>query len=172
MHKCVSFMIFGYIHISRGNLTQILPNVNIHFNYYIFINGNFCDFTLIYSEPIIRIYIEIGQYIWWSSQHKYIQRLDIIYMNINQKKNMAFKYNRSDSANVQFINHWQIQSRGNDLVSTVETLYNTISFCWSTHKRHSIARPKGRGMGCLLWVQRATYCVDLSILSSIKYLLL
>ena len=52
---------------------------------------------------------------------------------------------------------------------TVETLYNTINFCWSTHKRHSIARPKGRGMGCLLWVHRATYCVDLSILSSIKF---
>ena len=51
---------------------------------------------------------------------------------------------------------------------TVETLYNTINFCWSTHKRHSIARPKGRGMGCLLWVQRATYCVDLSILSFIN----
>ena len=46
------------------------------------------------------------------------------------------------------------------LYGTVETLYNTINFCWSTHKRHSIARPKGRGMGCLLWVQRATYCVD------------
>ena len=54
---------------------------------------------------------------------------------------------------------------------TVETLYNTINFCWSTHKRHSIARPKGPGMGCLLWVQRATYCVDLSLLSSMKYLL-
>ena len=57
------------------------------------------------------------------------------------------------------------------LTDTVETLYNTINFCWSTHKRHSIARPKGRGMGCLLWVQRATYCVDLSILSSINYFL-
>ena len=56
-------------------------------------------------------------------------------------------------------------------VNTVETLYDTVDFCWSTHKRHSIARPKGRGMGCLLWVQRATYCVDLSKLSSIKYLL-
>ena len=56
-------------------------------------------------------------------------------------------------------------------MNTVETLYNTINFCWSTHERHSIARPKGRGMGCLLWVQRATYCVDLSIWSSIKYLL-
>ena len=55
--------------------------------------------------------------------------------------------------------------------STIETLYNTINFCSSTHKRHSIARPKGRGLGCLLWVQRATYCVDLSKLSSIKYLL-
>ena len=58
-----------------------------------------------------------------------------------------------------------------DKINTVETLYNTINFCWSTHKRHSIARPKGRGMGCLLWVQRATYFVDLAILSSIKYLL-
>ena len=54
---------------------------------------------------------------------------------------------------------------------TVETLYNTVNFWWSTHKRHSIARPKGLGMGCLLRVQRATYCVDLSKLSSIKYLL-
>ena len=51
------------------------------------------------------------------------------------------------------------------------TLYNTVNFCWSTHKRHSTARPKGRGMGCLLWVHRATYSVDLSKLSSIKYLL-
>ena len=56
-------------------------------------------------------------------------------------------------------------------IYTVGTLYNTVNFCWNTHKRHSIARPKGRGMGCLLWVQRATYCVDLSKLSSIKYLL-
>ena len=64
------------------------------------------------------------------------------------------------SENFQGIHHY-----------TVETLYNTVNFCWSTHKRHSIARPKGRGMGCLLWVQRATYCVDLSKLSSIKYLL-
>ena len=56
-------------------------------------------------------------------------------------------------------------------IYTVKTLYNTINFCSSTHKRHSIACPKGRGMGCLLWVQKATYCVDLSKLSSIKYLL-
>ena len=63
------------------------------------------------------------------------------------------------------LSHWHI------IGDTVETLYNTINFCWNNHKRHSIARPKGRGMGCLLWVQRATYCVALSILSSIKYLL-
>ena len=75
--------------------------------------------------------------------------------------------------------HWWIQTGFTvqkrsirvEIGDTVETLYNTINFCWSAHKRHSIARPKGRGMGCLLWVQRATYCVDLSILSSIKYLL-
>ena len=58
-----------------------------------------------------------------------------------------------------------------EIHNTVETLYNTINFCWSTHKRHSIARPKGRGMGCLLWIQRAKYCLDLSILSFKKYLL-
>ena len=65
----------------------------------------------------------------------------------------------------------QIKNGQKYLLHTVETLYNTINFCWRTHKRHSIARPKGRGMGCLLWVQRATYCVDLPIWSSIKYLL-
>ena len=71
--------------------------------------------------------------------------------------------------------------------NTVETLYNTINFCWSTHKRHSIARPKGRGMGCLLWdlcrlinielykmfaiINRAIkglYCIRLSIKISLK----
>ena len=62
-----------------------------------------------------------------------------------------------------FGNKW-----GRNMKITVETLYNTVNLCWSTHKGHSIARPKGRGMGCLLWVQRATYCVDLSKLSSIN----
>ena len=55
---------------------------------------------------------------------------------------------------------WVFGSFTSSICTTVETLYNTVNFCWSTHKRHSIARPKGRGMGCLLWVQRATYCVD------------
>ena len=73
----------------------------------------------------------------------------------------------ADQATSHYLNQWWFISQ----TYTVETLYNTINFCWSTHKRHSIARPKGRGVGCLLWVQRATYCVDLSILSSIKYLL-
>ena len=70
-----------------------------------------------------------------------------------------------------FINHFYQMKASSECFNTVETRYNTINFCWSTHKRHSIARPKGRGMGCVLWVQRATYCVDLSTLSSIKYLL-
>ena len=70
-----------------------------------------------------------------------------------------------------FVNQHVICSVYASFSNTVETLYNTINFCWSTHKRHSIARPKGRGMECLLWVQRTTYCVDLSIWSSIKYLL-
>ena len=75
---------------------------------------------------------------------------------------------------LQCVQQWTPSSRHwnfDGLPLTVETLYNTVNFCWNTHKRHSIARPKGRGMGCLLWVQRGTYCVDLSKLSSIKYLL-
>ena len=56
------------------------------------------------------------------------------------------------------------------VTNIVETPYNTVKFCWSTHKRHSIARPKGRGMECLLWVQMATYCVDLSIIELYKIL--
>ena len=64
---------------------------------------------------------------------------------------------KAEPGGYQLIDHMDPLS-----TSTVETLYNTVNFCWSAHKRHSIARPKGRGMGCLLWVQRATYCVDLA----------
>ena len=31
--------------------------------------------------------------------------------------------------------------------------YNTANFHQNIHERHTIARPSGRGMGCLLWVQ-------------------
>ena len=75
----------------------------------------------------------------------------------------------SKVSTVQKVNHKKLSRYRRYDFYTVETLYNTVNFCWSTHKRHSIARPKGRGMGCLLWVQMATYCVDLSKLSSIKY---
>ena len=86
-----------------------------------------------------------------------------ILLNIDPKTVGAWQQNKATA-----LTNADITAHSYD---TVETLYNTINFCWNTHKRHSIARPKGRGMGCLLWVQMATYCVDLSILSSIKYLL-
>ena len=93
----------------------------------------------------------------------------------NSRYASGLRYYDAYMTSLDLYNSWALAWSGTsfaNFLSTVETLYNTINFCWSTHKRHSIARPKGRGMGCLLWVQRATYFVDLAILSSIKYLLL
>ena len=42
-----------------------------------------------------------------------------------------------------------ISSYGN----TVRCRYNVVTFLTNIHKRHPIARPLGRGMGCLLWIQ-------------------
>ena len=35
--------------------------------------------------------------------------------------------------------------------------YNAVSFLENPHKRHPIAHPLGRGMGCLLWVHTLIY---------------
>ena len=37
--------------------------------------------------------------------------------------------------------------------NTVRCHYNAVNFLQNIHKRHNIAHPSGRGMGCLLWVQ-------------------
>ena len=37
--------------------------------------------------------------------------------------------------------------------STVRCRYNAVNFITNIHKRHPMARPLGRGMGCLLWIQ-------------------
>ena len=39
------------------------------------------------------------------------------------------------------------------LLSTVRCRYNAVNFLKNINKRHPIARPSGRGMGCLLWIQ-------------------
>ena len=39
------------------------------------------------------------------------------------------------------------------LLSTVRCRYNAVNFITNIHKRHPMARPLGRGMGCLLWIQ-------------------
>ena len=36
---------------------------------------------------------------------------------------------------------------------TLQCRYNTVNFIRNCHNRHPIARPQGRAMGCLLWVQ-------------------
>ena len=37
---------------------------------------------------------------------------------------------------------------------TVRCCYNAVSVLKNIHERHPIARPLGRGMGCLLWIQQ------------------
>ena len=37
--------------------------------------------------------------------------------------------------------------------NTVQCRYNAVNFPSNIHKRHPIARPLGRGMGCLWWKQ-------------------
>ena len=37
---------------------------------------------------------------------------------------------------------------------TVRCYYNAVNFLTNIHKRHPIAHRLGRGMGCLLWMQR------------------
>ena len=46
-----------------------------------------------------------------------------------------------EEKHLHFILHYQYHSCWwpGSLCSTAETLYNTVNFCWSTHKRHSIA---------------------------------
>ena len=36
---------------------------------------------------------------------------------------------------------------------TVWCRYNVVNFITNIHKRHPMARPLRRGMGCLLWIQ-------------------
>ena len=36
---------------------------------------------------------------------------------------------------------------------TMRRRYNMVNFLKDIHKRHPIARPLGRGKGCLLWIQ-------------------
>ena len=37
-------------------------------------------------------------------------------------------------------------------ICIVRCRYNAVNFLTNIHKRHPIARPLGRGMGCLLWI--------------------
>ena len=47
---------------------------------------------------------------------------------------------------------------------------NTVNILQITHNRHPIARPWGRAMGCLLWVQSLFYVLPLSQHYCIQYI--
>ena len=43
------------------------------------------------------------------------------------------------------------------LINTVWCRYKAVNLSYNSSKGHPIARPLGRGMGCLLWVQTIVY---------------
>ena len=45
------------------------------------------------------------------------------------------------------------RQQGRPETHTVQRHYNLVNFLQNIHEGHPIARPSGRGMGCLLWVQ-------------------
>ena len=47
--------------------------------------------------------------------------------------------------------------------------YNAVSFLKNLHKIHSIARPIGRGMGRLLWIETLIYILSLSVQCCVQY---
>ena len=52
-----------------------------------------------------------------------------------------------DDGKMDCVTHWC------PLTYTMQCRYNAVSFLTNTHKRHPVARPLGRGMGCLLCIQ-------------------
>ena len=52
---------------------------------------------------------------------------------------------------------------------TVWCRYDAVNFLQNSHNRHPIARPWGRGMGCLLWVWSLIYVLLLPLQCHIQY---
>ena len=55
-------------------------------------------------------------------------------------------------------------------INTVECCYNVDNFLKNIHKRHPIARPLGRGMGCLFWIQHLIGILPEFLQSFMQYL--
>ena len=53
--------------------------------------------------------------------------------------------------------------------NTVRCRYNAVNFLQNNHNRHPIARPWGRDMGCLLWVQALIYILSQSLHYCVHY---
>ena len=52
---------------------------------------------------------------------------------------------------------------------TARCRYNTVIFFQYPHNRHPIARPSGRGMGCLLWVSSLIHVLLMSLKFCVCY---
>ena len=56
------------------------------------------------------------------------------------------------------------------LRTTVRCRNNAVSFHQNSRKRHTIARPNGRAMVCLLWIEYLIYILPLSLQCSMQYI--
>ena len=54
--------------------------------------------------------------------------------------------------------------------NTMGCHYNAVNFHPNSYKRHLIARPLGRGMGCLLWIQHLINILPEFMQSFMQYL--
>ena len=54
--------------------------------------------------------------------------------------------------------------------TTIQWRYNAVNFLQNPHNRHSLARPWGRDMGCLFWVQSLIYVLTLPSQCRLWYL--
>ena len=68
-----------------------------------------------------------------------------------------------DSGMSKMASNFVLLPVSNNLLNTVLCRYNAVNFVANHHNRHPIARPWGRGMGCLLWFWSLIFILLLSL---------
>ena len=72
------------------------------------------------------------------------------FVSITAQENSFIKKNKNNTKHTCINNYHKTQLRSEH---AVWCRYNAVIFLTKIHKRHPIARPSGRDMGCILWIQ-------------------